>query len=245
MCVILANGIVTSTMRFKHDERPRQDYYENYYYIELGFTIFLDLETIFKIWCLGWRGYWKHSIHKFELLLAIGTSIHVLPGLYMTAFTYFQVLRVVRLIKASPLLEDFVYKIFGPGKKLGSLIIFTMCLLILSSSISMQLFCFLDFTKFETFAEAFMSMFQILTQEAWVEVMDETMLRTRSMLAPLVACYFILYHLFVTLVSKFFLNSCLMILIRFLDSPLLRLLFNFLFATFRSLIRIRCQSSYI
>jgi hypothetical protein len=65
-----------------------------------------------------------------------------------------QVLRIVRLIKASPMLEDFVYKIFGPGKKLGSLIIFTMCLLVISSSISMQLFCFLcDFTKFETFPE--------------------------------------------------------------------------------------------
>ena len=65
-------------------------------------------------------------------------------------------LRVVRLIKASPLLEDFVYKIFGPGKKLGSLIIFTMVLLIITSSISMQLFCFLadsEFTKFETFPE--------------------------------------------------------------------------------------------
>lgn len=61
---------------------------------------------------------------------------------------------MVRLIKASPMLEDFVYKIFGPGKKLGSLIIFTMCLLVISSSISMQLFCFLcDFTKFETFPE--------------------------------------------------------------------------------------------
>lgn len=47
-----------------------------------------------------------------------------------------------------------------------------------------------------------MSMFQILTQEAWVEVMDETMLRTRETLAPLVAVYFILYHLFVTLVSS-------------------------------------------
>jgi succinate dehydrogenase/fumarate reductase cytochrome b subunit len=54
-------------------------------------------------------------------------------------------------------------------------------------------FCFV-------FLKAFMSMFQILTQEAWVEVMDETMLRTRETLAPLVAVYFILYHLFVTLV---------------------------------------------
>lgn len=50
--------------------------------------------------------------------------------------------------------------------------------------------------------QAFMSMFQILTQEAWVEVMDETMVRTSQTLTPLVAIYFILYHLFVTLVSN-------------------------------------------
>ncbi|KAL1109977.1 hypothetical protein AAG570_014086 [Ranatra chinensis] len=201
MGVILANGIVTATMHFKHDGRPRHVFYEKYYYIEVAFTIFLDLEAMFKIWCLGFRGYFKHSYHKFELLLAIGTTLHLIPTLYLSGLTYFQVLRVVRLIKASPLLEDFVYKIFGPGKKLGSLIIFTMCLLIISSSISMQLFCFLsEFTKFESFPEAFMSMFQILTQEAWVEVMDETMLRTTSTLAPLVAIYFILYHLFVTLI---------------------------------------------
>lgn len=201
MSVILANGIVTASMHFKHDGRPRQVFYEHYYYIELAFTFFLDLETLFKIYCLGWRGYYKHSIHKFELLLAIGTTLHIIPGLYLSGLTYFQVLRVVRLIKASPMLEGFVYKIFGPGKKLGSLIIFTMCLLIISSSISMQLFCFLcDFTKFESFPEAFMSMFQILTQEAWVEVMDETMIRTSKTLTPLVAMYFILYHLFVTLI---------------------------------------------
>lgn len=201
MFVILANGITTATMSFKHDEKPRHTYYDNYYYAEIAFTIFLDLETLFKIWCLGFRSYYKHSIHKFELLLAIGTTIHIIPFFYLSGFTYFQVLRVVRLIKASPMLEDFVYKIFGPGKKLGSLIIFTMCLLVISSSISMQLFCFLrNFTKFETFPEAFMSMFQILTQEAWVDVMDETMLRTHETMAPLVAMYFILYHLFVTLI---------------------------------------------
>lgn len=44
------------------------------------------------------------------------------------------------------------------------------------------------------------AMFQILTQEAWVEVMDETMIRTSKTLTPLVAMYFILYHLFVTLI---------------------------------------------
>lgn len=57
----------------------------------MAFTIFLNLETLFKIWCLGWRGYFKHSIHKFELLLAIGTTLHVIPALYLSGFTYFQV----------------------------------------------------------------------------------------------------------------------------------------------------------
>ena len=78
-----------------------------------------------------------------------------------------------RLIKASPMLEDFVYKIFGPGKKLSSLVIFTIHLLLITSSIAMQLFCNLKdetsetdefYQNFSTFPFALMSMFQILTQ---------------------------------------------------------------------------------
>lgn len=36
MCAILANGITTATMNFKHDERPRHTYYDNYYYAEVS-----------------------------------------------------------------------------------------------------------------------------------------------------------------------------------------------------------------
>lgn len=93
MTIILANGIVTATMTFKHDGRPRTIFYEKYYYIEAVFTFLLDLEALFKIYCLGWRGYYKHSIHKFELLLAIGTTIHIIPSFYLSGFTYFQVTR--------------------------------------------------------------------------------------------------------------------------------------------------------
>lgn len=51
------------------------------------------------------------------------------------------------------------------------------------------------------FLQAFMSMFQILTQEGWVDVMDQTLNAVGHMWAPVVAIYFILYHLFATLVS--------------------------------------------
>ncbi|GBP70250.1 Sodium leak channel non-selective protein [Eumeta japonica] len=91
MSVVLANGIITATMNFKHDDNPREVFYQKYYYIEIAFTIFLDLEALIKIWCLGWKGYFKHSVHKFELLLAIGTTLHIIPQLYLSGFTYFQI----------------------------------------------------------------------------------------------------------------------------------------------------------
>lgn len=70
----------------------------------------------------------------------------------MFVFSSPQVLRVVRLIKISPALEDFVYKIFGPGKKLGSLVVFTASLLIVMSAISLQMFCFVEeLDRFTTF----------------------------------------------------------------------------------------------
>uniref|UniRef100_A0A183S9D3 Ion_trans domain-containing protein n=1 Tax=Schistocephalus solidus TaxID=70667 RepID=A0A183S9D3_SCHSO len=113
-----------------------------------------------------------------------------------------QVLRIVRLIKASPMLEEFCFKIFGPGKKLGSLVLFTSCLLVITSTFSLQLFSFdAQFDRFETFPKAFMSMFQILTQKGWVAVMHDTMdVVDSNAVITGVAIYFVFYHLFVTLI---------------------------------------------
>lgn len=65
-----------------------------------------------------------------------------------------------------------------------------------------------------------MSMFQILTQEGWVDVMDQTLIAVGHMWAPVVAIYFILYHLFATLVSTF---SWLFVKITHLDRPILQI----------------------
>ena len=35
MVAILANGILTASMSFKHDGRPRSEFYQQYYYIEV------------------------------------------------------------------------------------------------------------------------------------------------------------------------------------------------------------------
>lgn len=85
-----------------------------------------------------------------KLLLTYSSAIVEMCSTSYVSFP--QVLRVVRLIKISPALEDFVYKIFGPGKKLGSLVVFTASLLIVMSAISLQMFCFVEeLDRFTTF----------------------------------------------------------------------------------------------
>ncbi|XP_056005775.1 sodium leak channel NALCN-like isoform X4 [Ostrea edulis] len=161
LLLIFANAITGAALSFKgQGQAPGSNKLDGFYYAELAFTVLFDLEAVFKIWCLGFQGYKKRPFHKFELLLAVGNTLHVVPPLYRGHCTYFQVLRIVRLMKASPMLEDFCFKIFGPGKKLGHLILFTMCLLIIASSISLQLFCNIrNFDKFGRFDQIVISSF--------------------------------------------------------------------------------------
>ena len=60
-------------------------------------TILFGLEAIFKVWCLGLRGYLRRSLHVFEMVLVVGTSLHIIPVLYRSPFTFFQVSRCSRL----------------------------------------------------------------------------------------------------------------------------------------------------
>jgi hypothetical protein len=75
------------------------------------FTVIFNLECLFKIISIGFNSYIKRTIYKFEFILAIGTTFRLIPHLYQTELTYFQVFRIGRLIKSSPMLQDFVNKV--------------------------------------------------------------------------------------------------------------------------------------
>nr|CAD2173780.1 unnamed protein product [Meloidogyne enterolobii] len=163
--LVVINALINSSFVYQNN---RSDIYRKriYFYIESIFTLIFCIECLIKIFGLGWHVFWRRGQHKFELLLCCGSILNIIPKLYKTNyFTYFQVFRLLRLVKLSPMLEDFVYKIFGPGKKLGGLILFTLTLVMITSAISLQLFCYVSgLDKFRTFPQAFMSMFQIITQ---------------------------------------------------------------------------------
>ncbi|KAK0421025.1 hypothetical protein QR680_015029 [Steinernema hermaphroditum] len=201
MILVLCNALINASFVYRHDktDEPRK---RVYYYIECVFTVVFNIETAVKMVAHSFQAYWKRGQHKFELILCVGSTLNLVPMFYQgNYFTYFQVFRIARLIKASPMLEDFVYKIFGPGKKLGGLVIFTVVLLVITSGISLQLFCYVPkLDKFRTFPQAFMSMFQIITQEGWTDVVVEILRTTNTKLVFCVGMYFVGYHLFVTLI---------------------------------------------
>uniref|UniRef100_A0A915EEL3 Sodium leak channel NALCN n=1 Tax=Ditylenchus dipsaci TaxID=166011 RepID=A0A915EEL3_9BILA len=199
--LVLTNAIINASFVYHHDKSDLSRR-RIYYYIECGFTMFFNIECLVKMLCYGWAAYFKRNIFKFEFILCLGSSLNAIKYFYdRNVFTYFQVFRLFRLIKASPMLEDFVYKIFSPGKKLGGLVIFTVTFVIIASAVSLQLFCSVPkLHHFQTFPQAFMAMFQIITQEGWTEFVVEVLRMIDDRMVPFVAIYFVAYHLFVTLI---------------------------------------------
>ena len=175
--------------------------------VQLVFTIIFDLESLFKIWCVGLKSYWKIPVYRFELFLAVGSSLCIGPvmqGHMYNVLTAFQILRVTRLIIAVPSLHAFLYKAFGTGTKIGAVVIFTLFFLVFASILSLQLFSGMDFKQeihpFGDFLRSSSSMFQIITQEGWVEVLNAVKYASSEQIAPLVSIYFTIYNLFASLI---------------------------------------------
>lgn len=174
--------------------------------VRLVFTIIFDLESLFKIWCVGLKSYWKIPVYRFELFLAVGSSlcmiVPVTQGHHVLAA--FQILRVTRLIIAVPSLHAFLYKAFGSGTKIGAVVIFTLFFLVFTSILSLQLFSGMDFKEetnpFGDFLRSSSSMFQIITQEGWVEVLNTVKYASCEQIAPFISIYFTIYNLFASLI---------------------------------------------
>ena len=173
-------------------------------YAQFGFTIVFDLEVLLKITCMGFRPFLVSRMQLTEFVLAVGSTVFALPILITEKAVFlavFNVMRVVRLIGAVPTLQEFCEKIFGTGKKLGSAIVFTLLFVMVSSVISMQFFLTLDRKNFGTFMRAVQSMFQIITQEGWVEILDDLVHQAENWGAKFFVIIVILaVHLFSSLI---------------------------------------------
>ena len=179
-------------------------------YSQLAFTIVFDLEFLLKLLAFGPRFCLTSVPMKFEFLLCVGSTASLYPlWLEQEGYALFQVMRPFRYILVWPVLSSFLKRILGSGKKLGSLIVFTASILVVASGIGLQLFCTIGFDGkcqaenrqqaelFQTFPKALQAMFQVLMQEAWNEMLHETLqtLTDRQKnLQWIIYPYFVLFH---------------------------------------------------
>lgn len=167
---ILTESIIIASIDFK--DTSDQDYLIEWhkklfhFYAEIVLTFLFIADVLLKIATYGYKTYLRESIHKFELILAIGCLVNLIPTVNrMAYFISFKVLRIIRLIRVSPLLESFIFRIFGSTKKLGVIVLFILITLVIISAVSLQLFCTIElYSDFSTFTYSFISIFQVLTQ---------------------------------------------------------------------------------
>lgn len=70
--------------------------------MKVASTLLFDVELLVKWAAFGWRAYIRRGAHKFELVLCVGSTLNVVPALYgSNVFTYFQVVRILRLLKVA------------------------------------------------------------------------------------------------------------------------------------------------
>ena len=191
---------------------------DNRIYTQIAFTVLFDVEAIIKLVGYGPKTYLNSVPHRFEIFLAVFSSIFLASLGFkesMTEYALFQVMRPFRLILAWPSLASFLKRILGSGKKLGRLILFTLIFIVIAAGVSLQLFCNINIKEdpedhvadslFHTFPEAAQAMFQVLMQEAWNDVLHNMLSAGGRSQSALVFIFFILYHLIaaVILISVF------------------------------------------
>ena len=182
-------------------------------FTQIAFTLLFDLEVLLKLIGYGPKVYFNCVPHRFETFLAVGSSAFLAPLCLkregLETYALFKVLRPFRLILALPSLASFLKRILGSGKKLGSLLLFTMIFLLVAAGVSLQLFCNIKITdspstvddiSFKTFPAATRAMFQVLMQEAWNDVLHTMLEKGGQEYAILIFLFFIFYHVLATLI---------------------------------------------
>ena len=109
---ILIETIIISSIDFKVSSDNLHTKF--HFYAEFLLTFLFISDVLLKMITYSFKTYLKESIHKFELMLAICCLINLIPSVNRFAyFISFKVLRIIRLIRVSPILESFIFRIFG------------------------------------------------------------------------------------------------------------------------------------
>ena len=148
-------------------------------------TLLLLFEIILRF-LIDWRNFHKSRRNWLDLGLAVITSIIQVPvirdsGQTYAWLTFFQILRIYRVVLALSITQDLILKVLGNVTGLLNLILFVVLITFLAAIFAVQLFRGefqnldangnLVHVTFDDIYNSFLGMYQILSSENWTVLM--------------------------------------------------------------------------
>ncbi|XP_066923067.1 muscle calcium channel subunit alpha-1-like isoform X2 [Clytia hemisphaerica] len=186
--VISMVAINTVIMATKHYEQP--DWLTNVQSnAENVFVVIFTFEMLLKIFAHGFFGYCRSLFNIFDVIVVLLSILELILRRINDNFSYgLSVLRCLRLLRAFKVtkywssLRNLVASLMNAMNAILSLIFLLFLFIVIWSLLGMQLFGgrfvkleTLPRTNFDTFKDAFLTVFQVITGEDWNAVMYDGM----------------------------------------------------------------------
>ncbi|KAG9477806.1 hypothetical protein GDO78_013012, partial [Eleutherodactylus coqui] len=174
------------------------------------------LEMLLKLYSLGFQAYFVSFFNRFDCFVVCGgiletvlVEFHIMSPLGISVLRCVRLLRIFKVTRHWASLSNLVASLLNSMKSIASLLLLLFLFIIIFSLLGMQLFggkFNFDETQtkrstFDTFPQALLTVFQILTGEDWNAVMYDGIMAYGGPFFPgmLVCVYFIILFIYILL----------------------------------------------
>ncbi|KAI9598651.1 Ion transport protein-domain-containing protein [Syncephalis fuscata] len=177
---------------------------------ETAFTAVFVAEIIVRIYAApNWSIFWRRTTNRVDLFLAIVTAIIQFTPIHeLEWYRYLTVLHVMRFYRVVPLIPRInvmAANMFKSVRSFINVIFFLMMTLLVASTVTMQVFSgSFEFNNdnnkpalnFDTFGDAYLSLFVILTGENWNVILYDCMRSQKGAMIVIAALFVVIFYCF-------------------------------------------------
>nr|XP_042903627.1 voltage-dependent calcium channel type D subunit alpha-1 isoform X3 [Parasteatoda tepidariorum] len=184
--VIILVFLNTITLASEHHHQPPWlDEFQEY--ANIFFVALFSLEMLLKMYSLGIQGYFVSLFNRFDCFVVISSILEmvllytdVMPPLGVSVLRCVRLLRIFKVTKYWTSLCNLVASLINSVRSIASLLLLLFLFIVIFALLGMQVFGGRFSYKpleekprhnFDTFVQALLTVFQILTGEDWNEVM--------------------------------------------------------------------------
>lgn len=223
--VVIAYGLLCQSLRSAGMSPSRENFIQ---YSEVLVTLLLFVEIILRF-ATDWRNFHRRRRNLVDAALAVITMVILLPPIRNSGrpyawLTFFQIIRIYRVVWAVPMTRELIEKVLGNATGIGNLVLFVFLITFLVAILAVQLFRgdidavdpygnVVRVTFFSVY-NAFLGMYQVLSSENWTVLLynvtafnsylNTGWIGAMFIIGWFILSYFILVNMFIAVIQENF-----------------------------------------